>query len=54
MKMSRTVDVYADAAYYVLSQDAMTCSGNFYLCEDVLAEEGITDLTRYAVDPTSP
>ncbi len=54
MKMSRTVDVYADAAYYVLSRDAMTCSGNFYLCEDVLAEEGITDLTRYAVDPTSP
>ena len=27
------------------------CTGNFFLDQDVLEEEGITDFDQYAVDP---
>ena len=51
MKMSRTTDIIADAAYYILSKAAATCSGNSFIDEEVLAKEGITDLSKYSVVP---
>ncbi len=51
MKMSRTVDIVADAAYYILSKASATCTGNSFIDEDVLKSEGITDLEKYAVTP---
>ena len=51
MQMSRTPQIVADAAYYILSRPAETCTGNFFIDEEVLRQEGITDLTRYAVNP---
>ena len=51
MNMSRTVDIIADAAYYILSQSSTECTGNTFIDEDVLAAEGITDLEKYAVVP---
>ena len=51
MKMSRTVDIVADAAHYILSQPAAQCSGNSFIDEAVLAKEGITDLSKYSVVP---
>ncbi|MFN8250435.1 MAG: NAD(P)-dependent oxidoreductase [Ferruginibacter sp.] len=51
MKMSRTVDIVADAAYYILSKPASQCSGNSFIDEEVLAKEGITDLSAYSVVP---
>ena len=51
MNMSRTVDIIADAAYYILSKPSTTCTGNTFIDEDVLAAEGITDLDKYAVVP---
>jgi citronellol/citronellal dehydrogenase len=51
MKMSRTVDIIADAAYYILSKPSATCTGNTFIDEDVLAKEGITDLSKYSVVP---
>lgn len=51
MKMSRTVDIMADAAYYILSKPSAECTGNTFIDEKVLAEEGITDLDKYAVTP---
>lgn len=50
-KMSRTPDIIADAAFYILRRPAAQCSGNTFTDETVLAEEGITDLTKYAVVP---
>ena len=41
-------EVYADAAYAILTRPSRECTGNTYLCEDVLAEEGVTDLSSYA------
>jgi citronellol/citronellal dehydrogenase len=47
---SRMPDIIADAATYILARDGKTCTGNFFLDEEVLAEEGITDLDKYAVN----
>jgi citronellol/citronellal dehydrogenase len=52
MKQSRTVDIMADAAHAVLTREAKTCTGNFFIDDDVLREAGVTDLTKYAVDPS--
>lgn len=51
MQMSRTPDIVAEAAYHILKQEASSCTGNFFIDEEVLAKEGITDLTTYAVNP---
>ena len=48
MARARRPEVYADAAYAVLNRPARECTGNTFLCEDVLVEEGVTDLSRYA------
>lgn len=48
-RMCRTPEILADAAYIVLNRDARKHTGNFYIDEQVLAEEGITDLGKYAV-----
>jgi citronellol/citronellal dehydrogenase len=53
MSVSRKPELYADAAYAILNRDSRTCTGNTYLCEDVLAEEGVTDFDRYAYVPGS-
>lgn len=47
MARSRRPEIYADSAYAILCRDSRSCTGNAYLCEDVLAEEGITDLSAY-------
>lgn len=51
MKMSRTPEILADAAFYILKQSSTECSGNLFIDEEVLAKEGITDLEKYAVTP---
>ncbi len=48
MRRARTPAVYADAAYEVLTRPARECTGNAFLCEDVLVEAGVTDLSGYA------
>jgi citronellol/citronellal dehydrogenase len=50
----RTPEILADAAHAILLRDARQATGNFYIDEEVLAHEGVTDLTRYAVKPGSP
>ncbi|NNV56471.1 SDR family oxidoreductase [Limnovirga soli] len=50
-KMSRTPQILADAAFYILSKSAATCTGNTFIDEAVFAAEGITDLSAYSVVP---
>ncbi len=50
---TRTPAIMADAAHAVLVRDSRTCTGNFFLDEQVLAEEGVTDLTGYRADPAA-
>jgi citronellol/citronellal dehydrogenase len=49
--MSRTPAILADAAYYILRQPSGQCTGNLFVDEQVLAKEGITDLSGYSVVP---
>ena len=51
MARARRPEIYADAAYAILNRPARECSGNSFLCEDVLVEEGVTDLSRYNFVP---
>jgi citronellol/citronellal dehydrogenase len=51
MKMSRTTAILADAAYFILSRPSDTCTGNSFIDEQVLSEEGITELGKYSVVP---
>jgi citronellol/citronellal dehydrogenase len=51
MAAARKPEIYADAAYAVVNRPARECSGNAFLCEDVLVEEGVTDLSPYAYVP---
>jgi citronellol/citronellal dehydrogenase len=48
MAVSRRPELYADAAYAVITRPSARCTGNTFLCEDVLAEEGVTDFGAYA------
>ena len=48
---SRKPTIYADAAYAILKRDSKECTGNFFLDQDVLEEEGVTDFEQYAVKP---
>ncbi|WP_067718260.1 SDR family oxidoreductase [Nocardia yamanashiensis] len=48
---SRTPDIYADAAYLVLTSPAKDTTGNFFIDDEVLAAHGITDLDKYRVTP---
>lgn len=41
----------ADAAYAVLSRNSRDFTGNFSIDEDILREEGVTDFSKYAMDP---
>ena len=52
-KGCRLVSIMADAAYAILCRNSSTCSGNFYIDEAILREEGVTDFDQYAVAPGS-
>lgn len=47
----RTPEILADAAYIILNRESASCSGNFFVDDEVLASEGITDLEKYSVVP---
>jgi citronellol/citronellal dehydrogenase len=51
IQKSRTPEIIADAAFYIFRQPSTECTGNFFLDEDVLIKEGITDFSSYAVNP---
>jgi len=50
-KHARTPEVVADAARAILLRPSRTCTGNFFIDDEVLRAEGVTDLSRYAAVP---
>lgn len=48
---SRKPEIVADAAYWILTQPARQCTGNFFIDTDVLRHAGVKDFTDYAVEP---
>ena len=47
----RTTEIISDSAHIILNRAGKECSGNFFIDDEVLASEGITDLDKYAVVP---
>jgi len=54
MRGSRKPEIMADAAFAVLTKPSRELTGKFLIDDEVLAAEGITDLSGYAVDPSAP
>ena len=52
--MMRRPEILADAAHAILTRDARSTTGRFFIDEEVLAEAGITDFDGYAVKPGAP
>ena len=51
MRMSRTPEILADAAYAIFNKPK-TFTGNFLIDDTFLAGEGVTDFDQYRADPT--
>jgi citronellol/citronellal dehydrogenase len=54
IKRSRKPEIVADAAHAILTRPSRNCTGNFFIDVRVLAEEGVTDISAYSVDPAYP
>lgn len=50
----RTPAIMADAAWFLLTRDSSQASGRFYIDEDVLRAEGVTDFSPYSVVAGAP
>lgn len=50
-KRSRTPQIMADAAHVILTRPSREFTGNFCVDDEVLESTGISDLSKYAVDP---
>ena len=53
-KHGRTPEMVADAALAIFRRAARSCTGNFFIDEDVLRAEGVADFGKYAVSPGEP
>jgi citronellol/citronellal dehydrogenase len=52
MKASRKPEIMGDAAYAIITKPSRDLTGNFFVDDEVLARDGKTDLSEYAVDPS--
>jgi citronellol/citronellal dehydrogenase len=50
----RTEEVVAEAAYTILVMDSRSCTGNFFIDEDLLKQTGVQDFERFAVKRGAP
>ncbi|HTX57485.1 MAG TPA: NAD(P)-dependent oxidoreductase [Candidatus Acidoferrales bacterium] len=53
-RASRKPEILADAAAAILNRSSRACTGNFFIDEEVLRAEGVTDFSMYANDPSAP
>jgi len=51
MRKTRKPEILSDAAHIVLTSDAKTTSGNFFIDDTLLQQHGVTDFDRYAAVP---
>ena len=50
-KISRTPEIMADAAHVILTKNSNEFSGNFCIDDNLLAENGVKDFSKYASVP---
>ena len=51
IQASRKPDIMADAAFVILNKNSKECTGNFFIDEEVLKDNGVNEFTQYAVNP---
>jgi len=54
MLHSRKPEIMADAAYIILTKPSREFTGNFCIDDSTIEDEGVTDLSHYAVNPDMP
>ncbi len=54
IRASRKPTIMADAAWAVLTRESRSCTGHFFIDEEILTDEGVTDFASYAVSPGTP
>jgi len=52
MRVSRKDTIMSDAAYVILTSNSETTTGNFFMDDEVLVSMGVTDFSKYKIDPT--
>ena len=52
MQASRTTDILADAAHLIFTKPSRDCTGNFFIDDTFLHENGVADFEQYRVDPS--
>ncbi|GAC1570476.1 MAG: NAD(P)-dependent oxidoreductase [Polyangiales bacterium] len=50
-KHSRKPEIMADAAHVILTRKSRSCTGNFFVDDEILREAGVTDFSDYAMQP---
>lgn len=53
VRRSRKPEILADAAHVILSKPSREFTGNFCIDDETLESVGVTDLSRYAVEPSA-
>lgn len=53
VKHSRKPEIVADAAYFIITKSSRECTGNFFIDDEILIENGVTDLSKYSVVPNA-
>lgn len=51
LRRCRRAEIVADAAHVILTRPSRECSGNFFIDDEALTAAGVTDFSRYAVEP---
>jgi citronellol/citronellal dehydrogenase len=51
VRHARTTQIVSDAAHAILTRDPRSCTGNFFIDEDVVRYEGVNDLEQYRATP---
>jgi len=51
LALCRTPQILADAAFFILTSESKTTTGNFFIDDELLAKHGVTDFDPYAMTP---
>jgi citronellol/citronellal dehydrogenase len=54
LRRCRKPEIMGEAARAILLRDARSCTGNFFIDDILLHEEGVREFDQYRVDPTIP
>ncbi|MCH9632371.1 MAG: hypothetical protein S4CHLAM6_07040 [Chlamydiae bacterium] len=51
---SRKPSIMANAAFLLIQRDSSQCTGQFFIDEELLRQNGLDDFSQYAIDPKTP